>query len=525
MFDHDALTAQSVQECEVIDDVQPMMLSKLLHGVTVTKMFQTVYGRMVVTHDVEVHGLQYDSRKVVLGDLFVAISGTGVDGHKYIHHAVNNGAKVVVVEDDEVMPDSFFMHAGVVKVVVPNSRITLAQIASNYYGNPSSKLTMLGVTGTNGKTTTTHLLKSILEEQGNRTGLIGTIEYKIGNEVIPATHTTPESLELNEMLARMVEHRCSSAVMEVSSHALHQHRVHGIHFNVAVFTNLTQDHLDYHGSIEEYFKAKKILFDTLDPSAWTIVNTDDEWGKQIYNSVRSNKIAFGMNTSTDVRAKDVACSLSGTQFTILHGCEETVIRSSLIGGFNVSNILAAFSTGIALGIPKSTLQRAIREAETIRGRFEPIVAPQGWTAVIDYAHTPDALRKALMAVRDLLMLNQQGRIITVFGCGGNRDKTKRPIMGRIAEGLSDIVVVTSDNPRHENSEIIVDEVMKGIKNHDNVHREADRKTAIHYALGRAQNGDVVLIAGKGHEDYQVIGNQKIHFSDKEVVEEFIRSHA
>ncbi|MBI4548493.1 MAG: UDP-N-acetylmuramoyl-L-alanyl-D-glutamate--2,6-diaminopimelate ligase [Ignavibacteriae bacterium] len=513
-----------VEECEIIDDVPPMILSKLLKGVTVIKLFQTVYGNMVVTHEVEVQRLQYDSRKVGLGDLFVAIRGSDVDGHNYIHEAVNNGAKVIVVQDDVAMHDSFFMHTGVVKVVVPNSRIALAQIASNYYGNPSSKLRMIGVTGTNGKTTTTHLVKSIVEASGEHAGLIGTIEYKIGDEVILATHTTPESLELNELLARMVEHGCSSAVMEVSSHALHQHRVHGIHFNNAVFTNLTQDHLDYHGSMEEYFKAKKTLFDSLDSSAWAIVNTDDEWGKQIYDSVGCNKIAFGMNASAEVRAQNVACSLSGLQFTILHACEETPIQSPLVGRFNVSNILGAFSVGIAMGIPKSTLHKALQNAKTVQGRFEPIVSPQGWTAIVDYAHSPDALQKVLMAVRELITINKAGRIITTFGCGGNRDKAKRPIMGRIAEELSDIVVVTSDNPRYEHPETIINEVMKGMKAHGNVHREGDRRTAIYKALGFAHKGDVILIAGKGHEEYQVIGDRKIHFSDREVVEEFIQSH-
>jgi UDP-N-acetylmuramoyl-L-alanyl-D-glutamate--2,6-diaminopimelate ligase len=511
-----------VHEYEIVEDV--MNLSNLLKGVAVSKMFQTMFGRMVVTHEVEVRHIQYDSRKVERGDLFVAIRGNASDGHKFIDYAVHNGAKVAVMEDDTVLPDSYFMHAGVVKIVVPNTRIALAQMSANYFDHPAGKLLMVGVTGTNGKTTTTHLIHSILQEQGTKSGLIGTIAYHIGNEVIPATHTTPESLELNELLSRLVEHGCTSAAMEVSSHALHQYRVYGFNFAAAVFTNLTQDHLDYHGSMEEYFQAKKMLFDSLHPDSWAIVNTDDEWGKKIYASAGRNKLSYGIKAPADVQAINIELSMQGTKFTILHGREETSIESLLIGRFNVNNILAAFGTGIALGISKPTLQRAIKAVTSVRGRFEQITSPNGWTAVVDYAHTPDALEKALMAVRDVFGSGKRGRIVTVFGCGGNRDRTKRPQMARIATELSDVTVITSDNPRHENADAIIDEVMAGVRQGATVHRETDRSKAIHLALGMAVNGDVILIAGKGHEDYQVISDRKIHFSDREVVEEFIRAN-
>lgn len=511
-------------EYDVVVEQKGMNLSKLLNGVTVTKIFQTLYGRMVVTHEVEVNNIQYDSRNVSRGDMFVAIRGTASDGHKFIDAAVHGGAKVVVVEDDAVLPDSYFMHAGVVKIVVPNTRVALSLIAANYFGHPADQLLMVGVTGTNGKTTTTHVVQSILQGYGKQTGLIGTISYSIGQEVVPATHTTPESLELHELFHRFVERGCASAVMEVSSHALHQCRVHGVNFNAAVFTNLTQDHLDYHGTMEEYFSAKRILFDNLPNASWAIVNVDDSWGKKLYDSVQSNKLSYGFSSSADVYAADISLSMKETTFSILHDGEKTAIVSSLVGRFNVSNLLAAFATGVALNIPKETIVRGIRNIQSVRGRFEQILSPKGWSAVVDYAHTPDALEKTLKAIHDVFESKNHGRIITVFGCGGNRDRTKRPKMAKIASELSNVTFVTSDNPRHENPESIISEVMTGVKSGAVVYKESDRKLAIISALKSAQPGDVILIAGKGHEDYQITGDQKKHFSDREVVEEFIRGN-
>jgi UDP-N-acetylmuramoyl-L-alanyl-D-glutamate--2,6-diaminopimelate ligase len=508
----------------VRNEVSPMMLSKLLEGVTVAKMFQTVYGQMVVTHDVEVHGVQYDSRKIERGDLFVALRGTEQDGHRFIADAVEKGAKVAVLEDDQAMPDSYFMHAGVVKIVVPDSRIALAQLSAAQYGNPSLGLQLVGVTGTNGKTTTAYLLKSILESSGSRSGLIGTIEYAVGDRVIPATHTTPESLELNGLLAAMVAVGCTSAVMEVSSHALLQHRVHGLRYRAAVFTNLTQDHLDYHGTMEKYFEAKKILFENLEADSWAIVNIDDEWGGKMLEAARGKTLTYGIQRPADLRATKISLSMNGTNFTIVHSGEETAIETPLVGRFNVSNILAAFGTGLALGVPKAAMQQAVRTMKAVRGRFEAVASPRGWTAVVDYAHTPDALEKTLIAVRDVIG-SGGGRIVTVFGCGGNRDRTKRPKMARVATRLSDITVVTSDNPRHEDPGTIIDEIMAGVQPGSKVYRETDRSKAIGMALGLAGKGDVVLIAGKGHETYQVIGDRKFHFNDAEVVDAFVRSQA
>jgi UDP-N-acetylmuramoyl-L-alanyl-D-glutamate--2,6-diaminopimelate ligase len=496
-----------------------MTLSSVLEGIPIIKMFQTMYGQMVVTHEIDVHRIQYDSRKVERGDLFVAIRGTDNDGHTFIDDAINRGAKVVVVEDDAKRPDSFFMHAGVVKVVVNNTRSALARMSSNYYGNPSQKLRLVGVTGTNGKTTTVYLIAELLE----KSGLVGTIEYRIGNTSIPASHTTPESLELNMLLARMVEERCSSAVMEVSSHALHQRRVEGLTFELGVFTNLTQDHLDYHGTMDEYFHSKKILFDSLSDHALAVTNADDGYGMKIVKSTRAKVFRYGITSPADIQAKDIVVSVQGTSFSVFHNRNKTSITSSLIGRFNVYNILAAFATAIGLGLSEEKVQRAIAKFQPVRGRFERIVSPGGYTVIIDYAHTPDALHNCLAAIHDIFNSGERknkGRIITVFGCGGNRDRGKRPKMGKIATQMSDVTIITSDNPRFEDPEVIIDEIMSGVLPEAKVYREADRRKAIEQALSLAQAGDVVLIAGKGHETYQVIENRKIHFSDHEVVQDF-----
>jgi UDP-N-acetylmuramoyl-L-alanyl-D-glutamate--2,6-diaminopimelate ligase len=495
-----------------------MKLSQLLEGVTVSKLFQTMYGQMVVTHEVEVNKLQYDSRKIQLGDCFVALKGTTSDGHAYLQGATGNGAKVIVLQDDNALPDPFCMHIGVIKVVVPDTRKALAVMSSNFYGHPSRKLKFIGVTGTNGKTTTSHLVKSILEAAGEKVGLVGTIEYKIGDRVIPATHTTPESLELNELFASMVEEKCTAVSMEVSSHALDQSRVFGIDFNVAIFTNLTQDHLDYHGTMEKYFEAKKMLFIDLKPSGCAVINNDDRRGIQIRDAINTKIVSYGITSAADVQVKNMKFSITGTELTLNNGHGEFSFTMPLIGKFNVYNALAAYSAGIALGIPREKIIAGINNVKNVRGRFERIISPAGWTAIIDYAHTPDALENCLKTIHDILPTKNRGRIITVFGAGGDRDKTKRPLMGRIVGEYSDIVIVTSDNPRTENPEKIIDDIVLGIVHHASVLRETNRKTAIERAVNCAQRGDVILVAGKGHEEYQVVGKEKIHFSDREVVE-------
>jgi UDP-N-acetylmuramoyl-L-alanyl-D-glutamate--2,6-diaminopimelate ligase len=501
-----------------------MILSELLKDVSVTKLFQTMYGKMVLTHDVVIDKIQYDSRKINRNDLFVALRGTAVDGHKFIQDAIHNGAKAVVLEDDNALSDSFFMHNGVLKIVVSNTRKALAQIAANYYNNPSKNLKMIGVTGTNGKTTTVHIIKSIMEEAekystNKKVGLVGTIENKIGNEVIPTNLTTPESLELNEFLSKVVAKNGSSVVMEVSSHALHQNRVYGIEYDSAVFTNLTQDHLDYHKTMDEYFNAKKILFDNLNDKAAAVSNIDDEHGEAILQSTVAKKFSYGINSNAMVKAENISMGLEGTTFDVLFHGKKIQISSTLIGRFNVYNILASVATSLALNVESSIIQQALSSMPPVRGRFERISSSKGFTVIIDYAHTPDALEKCLDAIHDLKLQNKSkaGKIITVFGAGGDRDKTKRPKMGKIASELSDMVILTSDNPRSEEPFQIIRDITAGIKQAIEYIQEVDRARAIEKALSLANAGDVVLLAGKGHEDYQVIGNERIHFSDKEIV--------
>ncbi len=498
-----------------------MTLSRVLEGVTVIKMFQTLYGKMVVTHEVEVRGIQYDSRKVGRDEMFVAIKGGTTDGHKFIDMAVSSGAKVVVLEDDGAMPDSYFMHAGVVKIVVGNSRKALAQMSANLFGHPSQKLKLVGVTGTNGKTSTTYLIKSILEAQGEKVGLIGTIEYKIGTEVIPSTHTTPESLELNQLLATMVLQGCSSAVMEVSSHSLALHRVYGLKFVAAVFTNLTQDHLDFHSTMEEYFNAKKTLFSSLSPDAIAVTNADDAYGNRAVADTNASILTYGMEYG-DVRASNVSLTLQRTSFTVAYKSSSSKVESTLIGRFNVQNILAAFATGITLGVNTENIVEGIAKLHAVPGRFQQFLSPEGWIAVVDYAHTHDALENCLRTIREIVPDKQRGKIITVFGAGGNRDKGKRPLMGHVATEYSDITIITSDNPRHEDPVQIIEDIKKGIVSNKQVIVEPDRRKAIASALQMARSGDIVFLAGKGHEDYQIIGDKKIHFDDCEEVETYIR---
>jgi UDP-N-acetylmuramoyl-L-alanyl-D-glutamate--2,6-diaminopimelate ligase len=413
------------------------------------------------------------------------------------------------------------MHTGTEKIVVPDSRKALAILSANYFGNPSKALKLVGVTGTNGKTTTTHLVRSIFESAGVKTGLIGTIEYRIGDAVVPATHTTPESLELNALFATMRQQGCTAVTMEVSSHALHQSRAYGLDFDAAVFTNLTQDHLDYHGTMDAYLQAKKILFDALTPSAYAVTNIDDANGETIVASTPAARMTYSAAKKADVRAADINLGIEGTTFKAVHNNEATTISSLLVGRFNVYNMLAAFSAGVALGIPKDTVRKGIESVQNVRGRFERIRSPKGWTAIIDYAHTPDALEKCLLTIHDILPRENRGKIITVFGAGGDRDKAKRPLMGAIAGRLSDTVIVTSDNPRTEDPELILDEIIRGLPKGTRFIREVDRRAAIQKAARMAEAGDIVLVAGKGHEDYQVLGTRKIHFSDREIVGEVL----
>ncbi len=499
-----------------------MDLSQVIEGMPITKMFQTMFGKMVITHEVKVAGIQYDSRKVGRDDLFVAIRGLTTDGHRFIANAVSNGAKTIILEDDSALPDSYFMHTGVVKIVVRDSRRALAIAAANFYNRPAAELSIIGVTGTNGKTTTTHLVKSILEAQGEKAGLIGTIAHLAGTETIPATHTTPESLELHQLFGTMRQKGCTSVVMEVSSHSLAMQRVFGVDFRAGVFTNLTQDHLDFHGTMEEYFAAKKSLFTSLDSRSIAVTNLDDPYGQTIVEKTPGTKVTYSLDNAAAVKGRNVQLKFDKTSVEIVHEGVSHNLTTSLIGRFNVQNVLAAYATGVGLGIPDATIVKGIENTRPVRGRFEQIISPQGWTAIIDYAHTPDALNNCLRAIKGIRPTKNAGRIITVFGCGGDRDKTKRPLMGRIASAASDVTIVTSDNPRTEDPDRIINDITRGIESKTNLLVEPDRRKAINHALTLAREGDVVLIAGKGHEDYQVIGTEKHHLDDREEVDSFIK---
>jgi UDP-N-acetylmuramoyl-L-alanyl-D-glutamate--2,6-diaminopimelate ligase len=421
------------------------------------------------------------------------------------------------------MPDAYFTHRGVAKIVVADSRKALAILAANFYRHPARTLRLVGVTGTNGKTTVTHLVKSVLEAAGENVGLIGTIGYLAGGEVLPATHTTPESLELNSLLATMVAKGCSAVVMEVSSHSLALHRVDGLGFHAGVFTNLTQDHLDFHGSMDNYCAAKRMLFESLRSPGRAVINADDPYATRMTAGLHVDCLTYGVTTPADVRATDIRVDVRGLQVQIAAGDTNVSVSSSLTGRFNAFNVLAAYATGHLFGIPSRTICEGIAAVKSVRGRFEQIHSPAGWTAVIDYAHTPDALENCLRTIREIRSAASPGRVVTVFGCGGDRDRSKRPVMGRVATDLSDVTIVTSDNPRHEDPRGIIREIMAGAAPGKDVHEETDRRVAIHMALAMARRGDIILIAGKGHEDYQVIGDEKRHFDDREEIESFLRS--
>jgi len=495
-----------------------MKLGLLLDGVRVIKLHQAAYGKAPMTQDVEIGGLRYDSRRVGPGDCFVALRGTGFDGHRFIEEAVRRGASAVVIDDNNAFSDSLALHHGVTKIVVADTRRALARLAGNFFGHPSERLTMVGITGTNGKTTTAYLIRSILEASGARAGLIGTIEYLFGRTSTPASHTTPESLELQELLAQMVSAGCSAVAMEVSSHALHQSRVHGIDFSAAVFTNLTQDHLDYHGSMDKYFRAKRILFEELGSDAPAVINADDSWGQVLAREHRGALITYGFRPGNTVVVQDSAVTLDGTTITVSVDGASVEVRSVLVGTFNVYNIVAALSAAYALGIPLEAIVSGIGQLSTVRGRFERIQSQKGWTAIVDYAHTPNALENCLRTIRAVLPKNHPGRVITVFGAGGDRDRTKRPAMGAVAASLSDVVILTSDNPRSEDPLSIIKEIAAGIPPQVSYDIEPDRRQAIAQAIERARPGDVILVAGKGHEDYQIIKSRRLHFSDREIIE-------
>ncbi len=476
--------------------------------------------------DREITGLTDDSRRVSPGWLFVAVKGTQSDGHRFLAQAVAAGAGAIVVEKGRVSGETL-ASIGVPVIQVGDSRRALGLLASRFYGDPSRRLKMIGVTGTNGKTTATYLCKAILEAAGVRAGLIGTVAYLFGEERVAATHTTPGPLELQGLLRRMVDAGMQAVVMEVSSHALALDRTAGCQFGTAVFTNLTQDHLDFHTDMEDYFRAKLRLFTALDSEAHAIVNGDDPYGGRVVEATRARVWTYAIDRSADLRAEDVQISLNGVRFTARTPAGSVALRSPLVGRHNVHNILAAVGVGLAQGVPLEASAAGVAALKTVPGRFEQVAAGQPFTVVVDYAHTEDALYRLLTTAQTV----RTGRIITVFGCGGDRDRGKRPKMGRVAARYSDVVVVTSDNPRTEDPDAIIREILPGVEaglreaGHGRYLVHADRRAAIAEAIRLARPGDLVLIAGKGHEDYQIIGQEKHPFDDRVVAREAIEALA
>jgi len=467
-------------------------------------------GLTAVTGDtnVMVNEIHFDSRKVAMDDLFVAISGTQVDGHKFISSAVNSGAKAVVCE---VMPDMTVN--GITYLQVDDSQKALAIMAANFYGNPSKNLKLVGVTGTNGKTTVTTLLYTLFKKAGYKVGLLSTIKILVDNAEYPTTHTTPDSLTINHYLDLMCQEGVEFCFMEVSSHGIHQKRAEGLHFEGAIFTNLSHDHLDYHKTFSAYRDTKKMLFDGLPKTAFALTNSDDKNGMVMLQNTKATKKTYALKSYADYRGQILEKQLNGQLLKI----NENEMWSKLIGDFNAYNMLAIYATADILGLEKLEILRLLSELETVDGRFQYFISKKKITAIVDYAHTPDALKNVLITINALRTGNEN--VITVVGCGGDRDKSKRPVMGHIASEMSNQAIFTSDNPRTESPSLIIEEMEKGVEaqNTRKVLAIENRKQAIRTACKLAATNDIILVAGKGHETYQETNGVRMEFDDfKEV---------
>lgn len=487
-----------------------MQLTELLNSVNVIQVLGEVQRQ-------DVGSIDYDSRKVKKNSVFVAIKGFNTDGHKFVVDAINKGAIAAVVEEDGRVPDEIFTHSKTAKILVNNSRIALAELSKGFYKDPSLKINLIGITGTNGKTTTSFYLKHILEQTGNKSGLVGTIANYIGNERIDSKLTTPESNELNAFLYEMISKNCTHAVMEVSSHSLVLNRVHGLNFKCGIFTNITSDHLDFHNSFENYLNAKKILFDNLHENFTAIINADDPHSVSITDKCKAKIFSYGISESADYRIYDIYYDLNGTKFKIEHGSDTYSVTTSLIGTFNAYNAAAAFSAASSLGIDAYKIAEVIKTAPQVPGRFE-VIGSGSKKVIVDYSHTADSLRQALLAVREIV--SDKRKVITIFGCGGDRDKIKRPEMGRIASELSDEIIITSDNPRTEDPIKIIEDIKSGVKK-SNFKVIENREEAIVLTVKSAPADSVILIAGKGHETYQEINGVRNHFSDQEIAKKYL----
>jgi UDP-N-acetylmuramoyl-L-alanyl-D-glutamate--2,6-diaminopimelate ligase len=488
-----------------------MTLSEVLAGTPLLSVLPPEAARL------EVKGLEYDSRKVQPGFLFFAFVGARADGREFAAQALEKGALAVVSES--VAPEGF---AGL-WLRTEHGRRTLALASRKFYGELDGKIAVTGITGTNGKTTTGYLIDSILRTAGKTTALVGTIEYRLGGRVLPAANTTPESLDLHRLMSDLDQIHGSHLIMEVSSHALSLGRIYGVEFHTAVFTNLTRDHLDFHHTMEDYFAAKRLLFTGAGgpPPRFSVINRDDEWGRKLLvPGSRSEVLWYGLGQDAMVRPRHIHSGLNGLRFEVVFDKLRFEVRSPLIGKINVYNILAACCAGMTYQLPPEQIARGIEACAGVPGRFERVDEGQPFAVVVDYSHTDDALKNAISVARTL----NPKRVITVFGCGGDRDRTKRPVMGRVAGEMSDMVIVTSDNPRSEDPLQIMNDVLVGVRRTDTrTIIEPDRAAAIHKAVEEARAGDIVLLAGKGHETYQIFKDRTIHFDDREVAREVLRS--
>lgn len=477
-----------------------MKLEKLLQGVEVLKL--------AADPAMEITGMAFDSRKVCPGDLFMAVSGFATDGNRFIPAAMEKGAAVVVTakEPEQAVP----------YVLVTADRLAMAQIAANLYDHPAEKMCMIGVTGTNGKTSVTLLLKHILETvRGAKVGLIGTMENLIGTQVVPTERTTPESPDLQALFARMAEAGCRYAIMEVSSHALALDRVGGVHYDVAAFTNLTEDHLDFHKTMEEYCRTKAMLFTRCDRA---VANRDDAWFSKICADAVCPVLTTSVKDGGDLTAKDLELLADGIRFTAVHNGKEVAVQLPIPGKFTVYNALTVLGIALQLGISLEESAEALKTAKGVKGRVEVVPTPgKEYTVLIDYAHTPDGLQNVLSSVKGFC----KGRLIAVFGCGGDRDPVKRPIMGKIGTDIADIAVITSDNPRTENPHAIIDDILRGVEDREHCAVIENRIEAIRYAMDIAEKNDIIVLAGKGHETYQEINGVKNHLDEREEVAKYL----
>ena len=478
-----------------------MILKELLRGVTYTEKRGSA--------DIEIAGLTYDSRTVSEGYCFFAVAGTVVDGHNYIAKAVESGAKAVIcqhIPEEVAECDCTF-------VVVEDTNAAMGTIASNFYGNPSHELKVVGVTGTNGKTTIATLLYDLVQSMGYKAGLISTVVYKVGAKEIVSTHTTPDAIRLNAMMREMVDEGCDYCFMECSSHAIVQHRIGGLRFVGGLFTNITHEHLDYHKTFAEYIRAKKSFFDALPKEAFALVNADDRNGEVMLQNTKASRYTLSLQRMADFRAKVVEMMVEGMELRI----DNKEVWVQFLGRFNAYNLLTVYGAAVLLGFEKEEVLAHLSMLRPVSGRFETVLAKDGTTAVVDFAHTPDALENIINTIDELRQSGQ--RLIVVCGCGGDRDRTKRPVMGGMAAKRADVAIFTSDNPRTEDPEQILREMEEGVESGDKYLKIVDRHEAIKTAVMLAEPRDIILLAGKGHEDYQIVGTEKLPFNDKEVVKE------